>query len=76
MYMTFDITEPRWCLYLKNLLLFLFINLQKKSKTFAITMSPLNGFCFEFTYHRSRNLFPHTPLPLVYSLGWWLAVDS
>ena len=44
MYMAFDITEPRWCLYLKNLILFLLINLQKKSKTFAITMSPLNGF--------------------------------
>ena len=31
MYMAFDITEPRWCLYLKNLILFLLINLQKKS---------------------------------------------
>ena len=24
-YMTFDITKPRWCLYLKNLILFLLI---------------------------------------------------
>ena len=43
--MTFDISEPRWYMYLKNLILFLII-FRKVSKKFAITMSPLNQFCF------------------------------
>ena len=43
-YMTFDISKPKWCLYLKNLILFLLIF--RKCPKSLLTMSPLNQFCF------------------------------
>lgn len=68
-YMTFDITKPRWCLYLKNLILFLLI-FRKCPKKFAIAMSPLNQLCFHLP-HRQQSFCLHVSSACVLP---WLVV--